>query len=92
MSPRSDLAVSLVAFHVRLWLGGLILAALVPISFGAAVLNFLSGTGPHDGPYGHVHARAAALDVWLKSVGAPPQPPPDDVRESASAPRARTSA
>ena len=93
MSPRSDLLASLVTFHVRLWLGGLILAALVPVSLGAALLNFLSGTGPKDGPYGHVHRRAEALDAWLKSVGREPrQSPAETVRESASAPRARTSA
>ena len=71
MSSRSDLTASLVTFHVRLWLGGLFIATLVPVSIAAAALNFVSGAGPDDGPYGHVHPRAVAFDVWLKSLGRP---------------------
>ena len=72
MSPRSDLLASLVTFHVRLWLGGLFLALLVPVSLVAAALNFLAGTGPEDGPYGSIHRRAVAFDGWLKTVGQEP--------------------
>ena len=71
MSSRSDLAASLVAFHVRLWLGGLFMAALVPVSLGAAALNFVSGDGPEAGPYGHVHRRAVAFDRWLRELAMP---------------------
>ena len=93
MSSRSDLIESLLTFHVRLWLGGLFIAALVPVSLVAALLNFLAGQGPADGPYGHIHRRAASFDAWIKAVGRTPEPPqPPAVRERASEPRARTSA
>lgn len=104
MSSRSDLAASLVTFHVRLWLGGLFMAALVPLSIGAAALNFVSGAGPEEGPYGHVHRRAVAFDVWLKALGKPTPRPnaqrpdaagavgPVVVRESAPERRAPASA
>ena len=104
MSSRSDLAASLAAFHVRLWLGGLFMAALVPVSLGAAALNFVSGVGPEAGPYGHVHRRAVAFDRWLRELAMPavrpvgqrPEAPdsgaPGVVRESAPERRAPTSA
>lgn len=89
MSPRSDLLTSLLTFHVRLWLAGLFIAALVPVSLVAAALNFLAGQGPEDGPYGHVHRRAVSFDAWLKTVGkAAPQPPAPSVRDSAPPRRA----
>lgn len=72
MSPRSDLLASLVAFHVRLWLGSLFLAMLVPVSLVAAALNFVAGEGPETGPYGSIHRRAVAVDAWLKTVGNAP--------------------
>lgn len=94
MSSRSDLIESLLTFHVRLWLGGLFLAALVPVSLVAALLNFFSGQGPDDGPYGHIHRRAASFDGWIKTVGKTrdAQPPAPSVRESAPPPRASTGA
>ncbi len=90
MSSRSDLVASLLTFHVRLWLGGLFIAALVPVSLVAALLNFVTGQGPEEGPYGQIHSRAVAFDAWLKTVGrAPDQPPAPSVRDSA--PPRRTS-
>ncbi len=89
MSSRSDLIGSLLTFHVRLWLGGLFLAALVPVSLIAALLNFVAGQGPEDGPYGHVHSRAVSFDGWLKTVGTSHgQPPAPSVRDSAPPRRA----
>ena len=98
MSDRSDLLSSLVTFHVRLWLGGLVLAVLVPVSLGAALLNLVGGHGPESGPYGDVHHRAKALDAWLKRIGETPPRRTDyradepDVRDSASARRVGESA
>jgi hypothetical protein len=102
VSARSDLVSSLVTFHVRLWIGSIVLAVLVPVSFGAAVLNFLGGQGPESGPYGTVHRSAERLNGWLKQIG---ETPPRrsgyradddadevDVRARASARRAGVSA
>lgn len=73
MSDRSDLVSTLIAFHVRLWLGGLLLAVLVPVSLVAAALNFVRGLGPDVGPYADVHARAARLDARIRSLDAKPR-------------------
>lgn len=73
MSDRSDLLSTLLAFHVRLWLGGLLLAVLVPVSLVAAALNFLRGEGPDVGAYAAVHARAARLDAQIRSTDHAPR-------------------
>lgn len=73
MSDRSDLVSTLITFHVRLWLGGVLLAVLVPVSFVAAALNFLKGQGPDVGAYATVHARAARLDAQIRGLDATPR-------------------
>ena len=89
MSPRSNLLVSLATFHARLWLGGLSLVLIIPVSLAAAGLDFAAGRGPESGHYARVHRDAARLDAWLKGLGGPGrQPPvpggaPVSVRESA---------
>ena len=76
MSPRSSLLVSLATFHARLWLGGLSLVLIIPLSLAAAVLDFAAGHGPDDGHYARVHRDAARLDAWLKRLGGPGRQPP----------------
>jgi hypothetical protein len=86
-SPRSALLVSLVSFQSRLWMGGLVSAALVPLSLLAAALDWVAGRGPEDGHYARVRREASALDGWLGRLeDRPAQPPgvPAVVRETAS--------
>lgn len=75
MSDRSDLLSTLLAFHVRLWLGGLLLAILVPVSLVAAALNFVRGLGPDAGPYAAVHDHAARLDAQIRGLERAPREP-----------------
>lgn len=90
MSDRSDLLSTLLTFHVRLWLGGLLLAVLVPVSLIAAALNFLKGEGPDVGAYAAVHARAARLDVQIRGIDHSPRQ--RDADSEAVGRRPRTSA
>ena len=73
MSDRSDLLSALIAFHVRLWLGGLLTVVVVPVSLAAAALNFVRGLGPETGPYAAVHDRAARLDDQIRTLQSPPR-------------------
>ncbi len=88
MSDRSDLLSTLLAFHVRLWLGGLLLAVLVPVSLVAAALNFVRGLGPAAGPYAAVHDRAARLDAQIR--GMEHRPRQRDADAAAGRPRVRS--
>ncbi len=69
VSVRADLLSDLLAFHVRLWAGGLFLTALVPVSIVAALLNLIQGVGPGGGPYATVHENARSFEAWLRDAG-----------------------
>ena len=86
-SPRSALLVSLVSFQARLWMGGLVSAALVPLSLLAAALDWAAGRGPDDGHYARVRREASVLDGWLGRLEDRPAQSagvPAVVRETAS--------
>ncbi|HEX8386498.1 MAG TPA: hypothetical protein VF576_09955 [Rubricoccaceae bacterium] len=93
-SPRSALLVSLFTFQSRLWLGGLVAAALVPLSILAAALDWVAGRGPESGHYARVRREASAVDTWLGRLENPDQPPdaPVVVRDSAPDRAGRASA
>lgn len=73
-SPRSALLVSLVTFQSRLWLGGLVAAALVPLSLVAAALDWAAGHGPESGHYARVRREASSFDAWLGRLEPSGQP------------------